>query len=460
MQLDPRLLEILACPPVPRAAACRRGGAASWSALGAPAGWPTRCATTSRCCSIDEARRPRAGMSHAPGAGRRGPRRPVPALEAGWTRPRCCAPSPRPARRSARRCCASRTTRSRRSPPTAARARCVVTGMGGVGHRGRRRRGGRRPRLPGARARLPRATGCPAGSARWTSSSPCPARARPRRRSPASTRRCAAAARLVTVGAGRLAAWRAQCQVAAALHLAVDARGPDAAGEPVGPRRPGAAGRSTPSGWPHVPRAVCSPRVADQLDARRRAVRPGGGQRRQPGQAAGAAAGRARCRTSGGRASWPRSRPPGSPPSSPRTRSTPPCTAPLTEVHHNQVVVAGRPLRRPAPATTTTSSATAVDGRAGAAPADAGAAAARHRGGRPRSRRCAEATLRVAEQYGVPVDELARRRASTRCTAGQPGRPAGLRERLPRRCCRASTPSPDRARSSALKARHGRRRHR
>ena len=50
VQLDPQLLEILACPALPRRAARRRRRRRSWCARRPPAAWPTRSATTSRCC--------------------------------------------------------------------------------------------------------------------------------------------------------------------------------------------------------------------------------------------------------------------------------------------------------------------------------------------------------------------------------------------------------------------------
>ena len=194
MKLDPRLLEILACPQChapaarrttrPHELVCTRDvrpglpGARRHPGPAARRGPPpvTRHGRTAATVLDDERARRRRCLDGSTPAG-------------------CCARSPPPGPRSARRCSAldEAGARSRGRRRTAVRARVVVAGMGGSGIAGdvaRRRAPGRPARCRSCRRA---ATGCPAGSARWTSSSPCPAPAGPRRRSPPPTRRSAAA---------------------------------------------------------------------------------------------------------------------------------------------------------------------------------------------------------------------------------------------------------------------------
>ena len=279
MQLDPQLLEILACPDVPRAAARgRRRRQRRWSARRAAAGWPIRSATTSRsCCSTRRAARhcPTRRTSAADGgrARRRRSSTTLAALDAA-DRGRDAA-GRRVGRGPGPRGAAALDGRGRRAPrsPTDGRPRAVVVaGMGGVGHRGRRARGRRRPAAARSRcvalARLPAAR---LGRRRWTwciavsCSGGDRGDARRRRRGG-----CAAARGVVAVGAAGSAAGRAH-----------EARPRPRRARSTSPRRPACrgrtsgrspvpllAGRSTRSGWPSVPGATCWTGVADQLDAR------------------------------------------------------------------------------------------------------------------------------------------------------------------------------------------------
>ena len=248
MQLDPAAARDPGLPALPRAAARRRRGRRSWSARRRPAGWPTRSATTSPSCSIDEARRPVTRLMTLPT--RRGrPRRPRgagrPATPASMLRAVATAGCPGP-----RGAAASSTSRTRCAPVAGGRPPAGGRGRrhGRVGHRRRRRRGraraGRAPCPSSARA----ATGCPAGSARWTWSSPCRLRGAPRRRSRGRRGRAPRRPR----GHRRRGRGRASRPAAAggrAVHLPVDTQRPHAAGEPVVPLVTAAArGRSTRSG--------------------------------------------------------------------------------------------------------------------------------------------------------------------------------------------------------------------
>ncbi len=120
--------------------------------------------------------------------------------------------------------------------------------------------------------------------------SPCPARAAPRRRCPPLDEALRRGARVVTVGAAG-SPLAARSEGGRALHLPVDAHGADAAGEPLGAGGPGAHGRSTRSAWPTC-RATCWTASPTQLDRAGRALRAGGREPGQPGQVAGPRAGR------------------------------------------------------------------------------------------------------------------------------------------------------------------------
>ena len=257
MQLDPWLLEILACP------ACHA---------------PLAPTTTARRAGLhlDHLRPGLPGARRHPGAaGRRGPRGRVSPLGAldeaalddpdglGRLRPgaRCCARSPRPARRSARRCVRSRRRcgARRRRPAALGRRRR----HGRLRHRRRRGRGGRRAAPARSRCSPTAGTGCRAGSARWTWSSPCPVRQH--RGDAVGLRRGARrGARLLTVGAADspLAARSAGGRGAAPGGRRA---GPDAPGEPVGPRGAGALVLRRRRAWPTCPRGLLAA-AADRLD--------------------------------------------------------------------------------------------------------------------------------------------------------------------------------------------------
>ena len=199
-ELDPLLLEILACPDchAPLRGATRRP--ASCVCTSATCGLPTRCATTSRCCCIDEATpgppvtaatmqaadERRRSTSAARRRRRRWPRR---------DRAACCARSPRAGAQVRRRC---RGRRGRRAPAVADDGRpraVVVAGSGGSAHRRRRARRGRRAGLPGARSGRAREHRLPG----WVGPVDLVVavsllRRQPRRRSPSPPRPLAAAA--------------------------------------------------------------------------------------------------------------------------------------------------------------------------------------------------------------------------------------------------------------------------
>ena len=219
MQLDPRLLEILACPQ------CHA---------------PLRADDAARGARLHVGRL-RAGLPGArrhPGAARRRgpPPRPEPTYRAGR-------------RPSTTRSSTTRTRSSRLDPGEMLRAvatagaqvreslvrvedaalaavvadgrprAVVVTGMGGSGIAADVRRRGRRPDLPGAGGGPPRRTGCPAGSARWTWSWRCPAPARTEETLSATGRGAAPRRSARDRRRGRVPAGRRGRQQARAVHL-------------------------------------------------------------------------------------------------------------------------------------------------------------------------------------------------------------------------------------------------
>ena len=363
-----------------------------------------------------------------------------------WTelrpRPRCCARSPRPAPRSARRWCASsRDALARSLADDRPRARRGHR-HGRLGHRGRRRRG----RSPGATCpvpvlAVPRATGCPAGSARWTSSIAVSCSGTTEETLSATDEALRRGARLVTVGAAGSPLAARAATVAARVHLPVDAHGRMPRANLWGLAVPVLLVARRGRAWPTYPAGLL--------------VRT----RRPAGRGRPSAAGR--CVDSlenpaktlalelagslpyvWGASDVATSRRPGRPRSSPRTRSTPRCTAPLTEVHHNQVVVMagvfgaarrrgrrGRHLPRPGRRR-------ARPGRGcGCCCCATPTSVPRGRGPRrrvaPGRRAVRRAVQRAARRGRAPADP-----------AGQPGRAAGLRHASTWPCCRASTPRP------------------
>ena len=182
----------------------------------------------------------------------------------------------------------------------------------------------------------PRATGCPAGSARWTSSSPCPARAAPRRRCRPPTRRCAAAPGWSR--SARPARRSPRAATAAARCTCGSTRTAGCRGRTCGASPSRCSWCSTPSGSPTC-RGTCCPALADELDRLAERCAPGGRQPGQPREGARARSWPARCRTCGEPATSRTSRRRALAAQLAENAKYPAVHGPLTEVHHNQVVV-------------------------------------------------------------------------------------------------------------------------
>ena len=142
VQLDPPAARDPGLPGLPLAAACGRGG---------EHGDELVCTRQLRAGLPGPRRHPGAARRRGPApvnplAGDR--RRPslddLAAARSGSTRPGCCAPSPRRARRSGRRCCTSRPRRWLRLAEDGRPRAVVVAGMGGSGIAGDVPRRGRR----------------------------------------------------------------------------------------------------------------------------------------------------------------------------------------------------------------------------------------------------------------------------------------------------------------------------
>ena len=420
MQLDPRLLEILACP------SCHSPLRADEEA--------SELVCTDAACGlaypvrddipvllIDEARQ---AVTVTGGSGRRRPRRTGAAAPAA-TPAGCCARSRPPARRCASRWSASSTEMLAAVAADGRPRAVVVTGMGGSGIAADVAAAVDRPHLPGARAHPPGPPAARAGSGRWTWSSRCPARAAPRRPSSATDEALRRGARLVTVGAAG-SPLAARSDGGRALHLPVDAQG----------RMPRANlwGLAVPVlmvlgavGLVELPDRLL-PALADQLDADSERFGPVVGSLENPAKAlalelagslpyvwgasdvANVAAARAAAQLA-------------------ENAKYPAVHGPLTEVHHNQVVVMAGAF-----------GALAGEGdddlfrdRVDDAPRwpRMRLVLLRDTDEVPRGRCPGRRVARLAEEYRVPCTELRGDGRPPAAAAGQPGRTAGLRQRVP-----------------------------
>ena len=356
MQLDPRLLEILACPQCHAALRVDEPGAGARLHPGSCGlAYPVR--DDIPVLLIDEARRPgagAAGMSWSPPVDDSvlDDRDALELLDQGGML-RAIATSGAQVRKALVDIegAGARAAGRGRAPARGGRDR-----HGRVGHRRRRHRRGRRADLPGARRRAP----WPPAARLGRPDGPRGGRVvlRRDRGDPGRrwTRRCAAAPASSRSGAaGSTLAARAERGPGAAP--AGGRAGPHAARQPVGARHPRAPRRRRARASPTCP-ARSSSRSPTPWTSTPSAAAPAP-TARQPGQAGGHAAGRVAARTSGASSDVASVAAARCAAQLAENAKYPAVHGALTEVHHNQVVVWPAGSASSPPRTTTRSSATA-----------------------------------------------------------------------------------------------------